>query len=69
MFRASSIDGLTDAERESLLARLPGGRMIEPGEIGELIYYLTTPPARVLRGAVLDASLGLGAHPGTMYSD
>jgi NAD(P)-dependent dehydrogenase (short-subunit alcohol dehydrogenase family) len=66
MFRQSSVDHLSDDERRELLERLPGARMIEPGEIAELILFLCTPSARVLRGAVLDASLGLGVHPGLL---
>jgi NAD(P)-dependent dehydrogenase (short-subunit alcohol dehydrogenase family) len=66
MFRQSSVDHLSDQERQRLLERLPGARMIEPGEIADLILFLCTPEARVLRGAVLDASLGLGARPGLL---
>jgi NAD(P)-dependent dehydrogenase (short-subunit alcohol dehydrogenase family) len=66
MFRQSSIDHLSDDERKSLMEQLPGARMIEPGEIAELILFLCTPEAEILRGAVLDASLGLGVHPGLL---
>ena len=66
MFRESSVDHLSEDQRRALLASLPGGRMIEPREIAELVLYLCTPAARVLRGAVLDASLGLGVRPGLM---
>ena len=48
------------------MEKLPGARMIEPGEIAELVLFLCTPSARVLRGAVLDASLGLGVRPGLL---
>jgi NAD(P)-dependent dehydrogenase (short-subunit alcohol dehydrogenase family) len=65
MFRASSIDHLTDDQRRALLDALPDRRLIEPAEIAELIHFLcTNESARVLRGAVLDASLGLGGNPG-----
>lgn len=68
MFRQSSVDHLSDDQRQRLLAQLPGARMIEPEEIAELVLFLCTPAARVLRGAVLDASLGLGVRPG-LFSD
>jgi NAD(P)-dependent dehydrogenase (short-subunit alcohol dehydrogenase family) len=63
MFRASSLDHLSDDARAALIDALPGRRLIEPGEIAELIFFLCTPAARILRGAVIDASLGLGVHP------
>lgn len=67
MFRQSTIDPLDDAERAALLRTLPDGRMIEPEEIAELIFWLcTNRAARTLRGSVLDASLGLGVHPGAL---
>jgi NAD(P)-dependent dehydrogenase (short-subunit alcohol dehydrogenase family) len=67
MFRQSTVDPLDDTGREALLRTLPDGRMIEPEEMAELIYWLcTTPAARTLRGSVLDASLGLGVHPGAL---
>ncbi|MDY7107585.1 MAG: SDR family oxidoreductase [Planctomycetota bacterium] len=66
MFRQSSVDHLSEEERGRLMEKLPGARMIEPGEIADLIMFLCTPEARVLRGAVLDASLGLGVHPGLL---
>jgi NAD(P)-dependent dehydrogenase (short-subunit alcohol dehydrogenase family) len=40
------------------------GRLIEPEEIASLILFLCTPAATVCRGAVIDASLGLGVRPG-----
>ena len=66
MFRQSSVDHLSDDARRRLMEKLPGARMIEPGEIAELVLFLCTPSARVLRGAVLDASLGLGVRPGLL---
>ncbi|RYZ43164.1 MAG: SDR family oxidoreductase [Myxococcaceae bacterium] len=66
MFRASTLDALEDVARQALLARLPKGRLIEAQEIAELVRWLCQPEARVLHGAVLDASLGLGAHPGLL---
>jgi NAD(P)-dependent dehydrogenase (short-subunit alcohol dehydrogenase family) len=64
MFHASTLAGMDDDERARFEASLAGGRMIHPREIADLCLYLCTPAGRVLRGAVLDASLGLGVRPG-----
>lgn len=67
MFQASTLNAMTDAERRAFVARLPKQRLIESPEIAELIACLLTPPhSRVLHGAVLDASKGLGGWPGLM---
>lgn len=63
MFRASNA-GLTAQQRHALTAKLPQGRMIRPDEIAEIVWWLSTDNARVLSGAVIDASMGLGVHPG-----
>jgi NAD(P)-dependent dehydrogenase (short-subunit alcohol dehydrogenase family) len=66
MFEASTLDALSASERASLERRLPKGRLIRPEEIAEVLWWLTTDSARVLHGAVLDASMGLGVHPGLL---
>lgn len=66
MFQASTLSAMTDAERVAFIAHLPKQRLIEPPEIAELIAFLLTPHSRVLHGAVLDASMGLGGRPGLM---
>ncbi|PRX98538.1 NAD(P)-dependent dehydrogenase (short-subunit alcohol dehydrogenase family) [Allonocardiopsis opalescens] len=66
MLAASTLDALDAAERAELVGRLPKGRLIEPEEIAELVWWLAGDAARVLHGAVLDASLGLGVHPGLL---
>jgi NAD(P)-dependent dehydrogenase (short-subunit alcohol dehydrogenase family) len=66
MFHASTLEGLSNADRQSLIASLPKGRLIEPTEIAELAYFLTTDAAKALHGAVLDASMGLGVNPGLL---
>jgi len=66
MFAASTLDVLTADERRRLIDSLPARRLIDPGEIAALAVWLCTDAARVLRGAVLDASLGLGVHPGIL---
>ena len=66
MFEASTLAKLTPAARERLARSLPAGRLIRPAEIAELAVWLCREEARVLRGAVLDASLGLGVNPGAL---
>ena len=63
MFQASTMNHLEDSERDSFLERLPGKRLIEAEEIAELCLFLCSPAGQVLRGTVLDASLGLGGVP------
>jgi NAD(P)-dependent dehydrogenase (short-subunit alcohol dehydrogenase family) len=66
MFEASTLAGLDRLQREQYVGSLPGGRLIEPAEIADLVAHLCSDHGRVLRGAVLDASLGLGANPGLL---
>ncbi|KNX38153.1 SDR family NAD(P)-dependent oxidoreductase [Luteipulveratus halotolerans] len=64
MFAASTLDGLGADERAAFDASLPKQRLIDPSEIAEVICYLCSDAARVMHGAVIDASMGLGVHPG-----
>lgn len=64
MFRESTLDGLDDDGRQSLLARLPKGRLIRPEEVADVILFLSSGHSTVLHGAVLDLSMGLAVHPG-----
>jgi NAD(P)-dependent dehydrogenase (short-subunit alcohol dehydrogenase family) len=64
MFRESTLDPLSPKEREAFLTLLPRKRLIEPQEIADLVLFLCSPHATVCRGAVIDASLGLGVRPG-----
>jgi NAD(P)-dependent dehydrogenase (short-subunit alcohol dehydrogenase family) len=64
MFRESTLDHLSAEERAAFVAHLPMGRLIEPEEIAALILFLCTPAGTVCRGAIIDASLGLGVRPG-----
>jgi NAD(P)-dependent dehydrogenase (short-subunit alcohol dehydrogenase family) len=66
MFAASTLNLLDAKARAGFVDALPGGRLIDPAEIARLAVWLCTEEARVLRGAVLDASLGLGADPGSL---
>lgn len=66
MFRESTLDHLSPEERKAFIASLPMGRLIEPQEIADLMLFLCSPNATVCRGAVIDASLGLGVRPGLL---
>lgn len=66
MFQASTTNKLSPEEKAAFLRRLPGRRMIEPIEIARLCFNLCEPFSQVLRGTVIDASLGLGAYPGSI---
>jgi NAD(P)-dependent dehydrogenase (short-subunit alcohol dehydrogenase family) len=66
MFQASTLNHLNDEGQKNVIASLPKMRLIDPREIAELGYFLTTDAGRVLHGAVLDASMGLGVNPGLL---
>lgn len=66
MFEASTLSSLTQQQRKELIEALPGGRLIEPAEIAELVAFACSEAGRILRGAVIDASLGLGVNPGML---
>ena len=69
MFRKSTLDHLPPSQRAGLIENLPGQRLISPDEIAQLCLYLCQPEGRILRGAVLDASLGLGSWPATLNKE
>ncbi|TDB91207.1 SDR family oxidoreductase [Actinomadura sp. KC216] len=66
MFHASTLNNLSPSARHRLINHLPAGRLIDPSEIAHMIRWLASPQGEVLHGAVIDASLGLGAHPGLL---
>lgn len=66
MFHASTLAKLSPDDLSAFLARLPKGRLIDPAEIAALVHFLASPASRVLHGAVLDASMGLGVRPGLL---
>lgn len=68
MFRASTLDPLPGPRRRTLVSRLPKGRLIAPAEIADVVWWLCGDAGRVLHGAVIDASMGLGVHPGLLTS-
>jgi NAD(P)-dependent dehydrogenase (short-subunit alcohol dehydrogenase family) len=66
MFQASTLNHLNEQEQKQVIASLPKMRLIDAREIAELGYFLTTDAGKVLHGAVLDASMGLGVNPGLL---
>jgi NAD(P)-dependent dehydrogenase (short-subunit alcohol dehydrogenase family) len=64
MLQESTLAGLTPTARHTFEAGLPKGRLIQPEEIAAVVWWLCRAESRVFHGAVLDASMGLGAHPG-----
>jgi NAD(P)-dependent dehydrogenase (short-subunit alcohol dehydrogenase family) len=64
MLHASTLDRMSNHDLREFEACLPRGRLISVEEIAEVIWWLSTDSAAVLHGAVIDASMGLGAHPG-----
>ncbi|WP_329564564.1 SDR family NAD(P)-dependent oxidoreductase [Kitasatospora sp. NBC_01266] len=66
MFEQSTLDPLTSESRAELVKRLPQSRLIDPAEIAELIWWLASAHSGPLHGAVIDASMGLGVHPGLL---
>ena len=66
MFQASTLNHLNGEEQKKVIASLPKLRLIDPREIAELGYFLTTDAGKILHGAVLDASMGLGVNPGLL---
>jgi len=70
MFRSSTLNHLSEKERESLCAQLPGRRLVSPGDIAEVALFLCRQGAgSVLRGSIIDASLGLGSWPAAIPRD
>jgi len=64
MFESSTLEPLPDRARAAFIQALPKRRLIDAGEIARVVAFLLTDEARVLHGAVIDASLGLGVRPG-----
>jgi NAD(P)-dependent dehydrogenase (short-subunit alcohol dehydrogenase family) len=67
MFKASTLDRMSEEERLSFTKRMPKSRLIAPSEIAEAVYWLaTSPAARIFHGACFDASQGLAVRPGLL---
>ena len=69
MLEASTLSDLTAEQRADLEAKLPGGRLLRPEEIASVVWWLTREGAVPLHGAGIDASMGLGVHPGLLSLD
>ncbi len=69
MFQASTLEGMDASTRAAFEAGLPKGRLIDPEEIASTITWLASPASRVLHGAVIDASMGLGVRPSLVDGD
>jgi NAD(P)-dependent dehydrogenase (short-subunit alcohol dehydrogenase family) len=66
MFQASTLNKLSDSGRSDFITALPKSQLIKPKEIAEVVLFLMSEKSRVLHGAVIDASMGLGSRPGLM---
>ena len=67
MFDASTLQHLDKTEQEQFKASLPKKRLISPQEIAEVCLFLASEHSKVLHGAVIDASMGLGVNPGCLH--
>lgn len=63
MFRKSTLNKMSEQEREKFIKNLPHAKLISPREMAENIYQLVTTHPKHFHGAVIDASQGLGVSP------
>lgn len=68
MFAASTLTALSATEKQALFNTLPGKRLVDPNEIAELALFLCSKSGSLLRGTVIDASLGLGNNPFAIHA-
>lgn len=64
MFKASTLDSLSDQARAAFEKAQAKQRLIQPVEIAYWIEQLLRPESTVLHGCNIDASMGLGVRPG-----
>lgn len=66
MFQASTLIKMNENEQTNFIKALPKSKLIEPREVADLVLFLMSEKSRLLHGAILDASMGLGSRPGLM---
>lgn len=64
MLKESTLDRMNPEQLRAFCAGLPGGRLIQPEEIADIVVFLASDLSRVIHGAIIDASMGLGVRPG-----
>lgn len=69
MFSASTLANLSEQQKQDFLKSLPAGRLVDPTEIANLALFLSSAAGKILRGATLDASLGLGNNPFSIHAN
>ena len=52
-------DHTSDDERAQIVARMPLGRIGSPEDVAEVVYFVASPAARQMHGAVLDVNGGM----------
>ena len=52
-------EGLTEAQRQALLAMIPVGRLCEPEEFAHVVRFLASPLAGFITGEIVDINGGL----------
>ena len=63
MFTASTLSKMSEIELRDFKENLPKKALIQPEQIADIIYFLSQPMGKVMHGAVIDASYGLGVNP------
>ncbi len=69
MFQSSTLNHLSDKEREEFINNLPKKRLIKPDEIASICEFLAGDQSQFLHGAVIDASMGLGVSPALLKKE
>lgn len=64
MLYESTLSSMNSDELRAFCAGLPGGRLIQPEEVADIVVFLASDLSRAIHGAVIDASMGLGVRPG-----
>ena len=64
MLKESTLNGMSPDQLSTFCAGLPGGRLIQPEEIADVVVFLASDISLTIHGAVIDASMGLGVRPG-----